>query len=73
VTDALQSVAFFWGKNPKAFGDDATLGTIATEFSPVARKCQRALALIWEHEAKRKPEPIQEPPDEVRRWEGKVT
>lgn len=53
VVDALQAVAFFWGSDPKAFGDEATLNTIASRFEPVARKCRKALALLWEHDAKR--------------------
>lgn len=46
VIDALQAVAHFWGKDPKAFGDDATLGTIATAFGPVAEKCEKALKYL---------------------------
>jgi hypothetical protein len=58
VVEALESVAFFWDNDPEAFGDKATLGTIARRFGPVAQKCRRALALLWEREAKRdEPEP----------------
>jgi hypothetical protein len=44
--DALETVMNFWLKDPKAFGDDATLGSIAVQFEKVARKCQRALAIL---------------------------
>jgi hypothetical protein len=40
--------AHFWGKDPKAFGDEATLGTIAIAFEPVAIKCRKALAFLRE-------------------------
>ncbi len=46
AVEALEAVMHFWKNDPKAFGDDATLNTIAAQFERVARKCQRALAIL---------------------------
>lgn len=52
VLEALRAVAHFWGKDPEAFGDAATVTSLAGKFARVADKCRKALA-IAEAEAMR--------------------
>ena len=43
---ALEAVAFFWGRDPLAFGDDATVTSLAGKFARVADQCRKALATL---------------------------
>jgi hypothetical protein len=46
VLEALQAVAEFWGKDPEAFDDDATVTSLAGRFARVADKCRKAIAIV---------------------------
>jgi hypothetical protein len=54
VLEVLEAVAYFWEKDPKAFGDDATIGSIASRFEIIARKCQRLRAKLLAEKARKK-------------------
>ena len=41
---ALEAVAYFWSKDPLAFGDNATVTSLAGQFAKVADQCREALA-----------------------------
>lgn len=41
---ALEAVIYFWERDPDAFGDDASITTLAGKFAAVANECRAALA-----------------------------
>ena len=44
MREAMEAVAYFWGTDPKAFGDDATVTSLAGQFAKVADQCRAALS-----------------------------
>lgn len=40
---ACEAVAYFWGHDPEAFGDEATLNSMAGKFAAVAHLCLAAV------------------------------
>lgn len=41
---ACEAVIYFWESDPLAFGDDATVTSLAGRFAAVANKCRAAVA-----------------------------
>ncbi|HVP10927.1 MAG TPA: hypothetical protein VMV94_07010 [Phycisphaerae bacterium] len=50
--EALEAVADFWGKDPEAFGDRATVTSLAGRFARIADKCRKALVVLKEAKLK---------------------
>lgn len=42
MLDALEAVMHFWGRDPLAFGDEATLNSLAGRFAEIAEQCRQA-------------------------------
>lgn len=42
MLEALEAVMYFWGRDPLAFGDEATINSLAGRFAGVADQCRLA-------------------------------
>jgi hypothetical protein len=39
-----EAVLYFWGRDPEAFGDDASVTSLAGKFAAIAAQCRAAIA-----------------------------